>query len=324
MAVMREWLLLGASAWIATVKPIDAQPLCETRTVVERELLEQSRSEASVATRNLSVTNELEKFLASRKWKQGVSLGSQMNASEADKFATLSERSKAGLFAALIESKRTRDVRVLARIARLADQTARYGLEVPQNQGEDFVLYGVMLASREIMPINIAEVDSARAEGLPCTMDKALLLAAKDALKTAIETPRLAETNRAAMALVKKYGKHPAPAKMSAEDREKYTDEIVPVVQKAQNYKTLAEDLMRLRRLNLVSKLQLEARRQDQYIAAGDIKYSGTTWKEWVANGRLTRQQDNDSRILNVINDKIPADVVKQLDQLAKKPKTGL
>ena len=311
---------LGAAlALLSLAAPAYPQALCEIQRAADQEYLNATRAEARVAKRQIASLEEFKKLMASRKWKDEASMASQMTAKEADTFATISARIEAGVMAQFIESKRTRDVRVIGKLARLADQTARYGLEVPDQKSENYKLMGILLGAREIMKVKLEEVASAEVPPKGCTLDKALILAAKDALKLAAAAPNLTEVNAASAALVRKYGTPLKAEKMSAEDRRKLSDEIRPVYEKVRSYWTLAEDLQRLYQLNRLSQLALESRRQDSYISPGDIKYSGTTWREWVSEGRITRLQNENSKVLNAINEQIPADIVKEWKKTSPK-----
>lgn len=318
----KSWIAAMLSAALTLLSlpaPAYPQALCEIEQAVNQEYLNSLSAESRVAKQQLVSIAELEKFVGSRKWKDGASLGSQMTSTEANTFAKIKSRVDAGILADLIESKRTRDVRVIGKLARLADQTARYGLEVPDQKSENFKLMSILLGAREVMKVKLEEVESVEVPPKGCTLDKALILAAKDALKLAAAAPNLTEVNAASAALVRKYGTPLKAEKMSAEDRRKLSDEIRPVYEKVRSYWTLAEDLQRLYQLNRLSQLALESRRQDSYISPGDIKYSGTTWREWVSEGRITRLQNENSKILNVINDQIPADIVKDWEKMSPK-----
>ena len=296
-----------------------AQALCEPQRAADQEEVNASVALARVAKRQIASIEEFNKFMESRKWKADVSMGSQMTAKEADTFAKLKAPIDSGTMAALIESKRVRDVRVFGKLARLADQTARYGLEVPEARSENLKLMGILLGARKIMKVKLEEVYSAEVSPKGCTFDKALVLAAKDALKVVEAVPNFNEVKAAANVMGKKYGIPIKTEKMSAEDRRKFTDEIRPVLEKVQSYGILAEDLQRLHQLNRLSQLALESRRQDSYISPGDIKYSGTTWREWVSEGRITRLQNENSGLLNAINEVIPADIVKDFGKTTPK-----
>ena len=312
---------VASLALLSLAAPAYAQALCEPQQAADQEYLNARQAEARVAKRQITNTTEMLKFLQSGKWKGGASMESQMTAKEAGTFATFQAGMAAGTMALLIESKRARDVRVIGELARLADKTARYGLEVPDEKSENYKLMGFLLAAREAMKVKLEEVESAEVAPKGCTLDKALILAAKDALKLAQSVPNFNEVNAAAEVMGKKYGIPLKTEKMSAEDGRKFSDEIRPVLEKVLSYVTLAADLQRMYRLNRLSQFALESRRQDSYISPGDIKYSGTTWREWVSEGRITRLQNEDSSLLNLINEWIPADIVKDWEGGSTSPK---
>ena len=155
-----------------------AQALCEPQRAAVQEEMNARRAEARVAKRQITNATEMLKFLQSGKWKSGASMESQMTAKEADTFATMKAHDDAGRMAFLIESKRVRDVSVIGKLARLADQTARYGLEVPDAKSENYKLMGILLGARELMKVKLGELASAEVAPKGCTLDKALILAA--------------------------------------------------------------------------------------------------------------------------------------------------
>jgi hypothetical protein len=74
----------------------------------------------------------------------------------------------------------------------------------------------------------------------------------------------------------------------------------------------LAKDFKRLATLESTSKLMLESWHQDQYESPGDLDYVGTNWGAWVRSGRVSKEQDEATRILNAINERFPSDVVAE------------
>jgi hypothetical protein len=64
----------------------------------------------------------------------------------------------------------------------------------------------------------------------------------------------------------------------------------------------------------------LAALRQDQYDAPGDIEYSGTTWKRWKDEGRISDLDHQLTGILNYINTKIPAEIVSDWNNFQGEP----
>src|SRR5262245_56422490 len=110
-----------------------ADRFCGVRESAAGEMNSQMAVQARLAEQELKVLHELDKMMKAHDWKSGVPVGEQMTAVEADQFGTLRQRQQSLAVAGLHESKRERDVRVIQRMARLADETARYGLEVPKD-----------------------------------------------------------------------------------------------------------------------------------------------------------------------------------------------
>lgn len=83
-------------------------------------------------------------------------------------------------------------------------------------------------------------------------------------------------------------------------------------------FKQLAEDLMRLSRLEATSKLLLASWHQDQYDAPGDMRYTGTTFSRWRKEGKATATDERLSYMVALINQQVPIDIAKGLDMVGK------
>ena len=76
---------------------------------------------------------------------------------------------------------------------------------------------------------------------------------------------------------------------------------------------TYFKDLLFIARLDAVSKLQRDARHQSQYEAPGDNDHINVVWNEWAKEGKITKEQDELSRVLNFINERFPTEFMKSL-----------
>jgi hypothetical protein len=97
----------------------------------------------------------------------------------------------------------------------------------------------------------------------------------------------------------------------SAEERQKFEKAFGPTIQILRKGNWFAQTLVKLAFIEQTSKLMIAAMRADQYESPGDVSYSGTNWKRWLSEGRVSKAQDAVSGIINAINEQIPAEVVK-------------
>ncbi len=253
----------------------------------------------------------------SRKWTEGKPVGEQMTPADANTFGNLQQRLKGNMLANLYESKRERDIRVLSRLARLADQTARYGLELPANtESEDYFLHVLLSVIDEEFPVEFSDV-LARAtisREQECDLENALLIASARAVSDAAAIDGLNEMFNSIERLTARYGSplREQLDKMPEEDRSEATTAI-KIFDRSLAIRELAESLARLSLYESTSKAVLASVRQDQYEAPGDTSFSGATWTRWVKEGKVTPQQEKMTRVINVVNEKIPAVIAADL-----------
>lgn len=168
-----------------------AARLCNVQHAADQEVAAHAKRSIPILSRSLRVSKEFETLMGSRKWKEGVPMVDQMSAEEASKFGELAQAQKAALFAALTESRRERDIRVIARMSRLADQGYRYGFEAPKDEkSEDALLLGIVLGAEEAISEKDrpAPIEDSQFDGR-CTLEVALLLAGGDVVQEITRMP---------------------------------------------------------------------------------------------------------------------------------------
>lgn len=147
MHLRRYVLVVAVTCALHATSAANAARLCNLQQAADHETATHAKRSLPVLDRSLRISKDLEAFMGSRKWENGVPMSQQMSATEATKFGELTQAQKSALFAALIESRRERDIRVIARMSRLADQVYRYGFEAPKDEkSEDAVLLGIVLS----------------------------------------------------------------------------------------------------------------------------------------------------------------------------------
>jgi len=290
-----------------------AARLCNVQHAADQETAAHAKRSIPILDRSLRVNKEFEALMGSRKWKEGVPMVDQMSAEEASRFGELAQAQKAALFAALIESRRERDIRVIARMTRLADQVYRYGFELPKDEkSEEALLLGIVLSAEEAIPEKDrpAPMEDSQFDG-KCTLEVALLLAAGDVIHEVTSMPGYEEW----LSKVKVYGQYvksdPDASRLSVAEREYLEKTFKPTSRVIMNGFWYANTLLRLALVESTSKVMADALRADQYESPADMSYSGTNWKRWVGEGRISPAQNRASGIVNFINEKIPSDFMK-------------
>lgn len=288
---------------------------CEIATAHGAEWMAESAVSLRVLRRNSDATDEMQKLMDSRSWKPGVAVGEQMTPEEANRFGNLQQQMKSGLLAMLMESKRERDIRILGRMAEIAQEASNPGYAPPQSaEGEDHMLALILLGSRDKLRATSREISN-YAPNKICDFESSL---AREAALNIAEIDRIYGINEALRdleSLTSKYGNPIDAGKMSPDDV-RTRDRLYPVLQMALAKETLAGDLYFISQLEQVSKLLLESRRAALYEAPGDADKLGLVWAEWVKTGKVTSRQNELTSILNYLNEKIPPEIIKDMEAL--------
>jgi hypothetical protein len=290
--------------------------VCAVKSAWETEYITALDSSARIASNTSESILQMQELMASREWNEGKPIGEQMTSDEANKWGNLEAKLASGTFASLIEGKRERDVRVLERMTALAGGLYSSPERLPEPDSEDAFLLGIVVAMRELYPIEADKLDLIPNMSGPCTFENSLRSEAWRTAKSAVSGYGVDEAFADLEALSEKYNGTLELAQMSSADARQLSQRIAPVVERVSMEIEFAKDLYRIAELDGVSKVMLEANRMDQYQSQGDLGYSGTTWKEWVETGRISQRQHEMSGAINLINERMPADIIKSWDQM--------
>ncbi len=211
-------------------------------------------------------------FMKSRKWKPRVPMGEQMTPKEAARFEQLRQETKVHLLEWFVEDMRKRDLRVFIVGAGVAEQMDIYHRVPKDEASEAFIIAAALKGGREILALNPKDEAALLARTGKCTLENALIAEA---------------------------------------DRVKAKAEKAANPDQAASYSNYYLDLLLLARLEGVSKLQRDVRRQSLLEAPGDAEHFSTVWEKWKQQNRITEDQNKLSGILNYIGRKIPSDLVK-------------
>ena len=318
------WLNGMAGLWLLTVEASAAIPpsvlgldLRDPRCTVQAASLdegeEQSAGEVRSLTHQLAIMAKFQKFMDSRKWKPNVPIGDQMTPSQANEFGNLQEQTKIGVMAMILEARRRRDIRVFARMAEMARRMQAGYLPPADEKNEEFSLAGFLMVGREKFQLSDdAEVDAMVMSQGKCTLQNALHAEAKRILDSIDTIPGVHNASADMAGLGQKYGSPIDRAKL--DDSEKLLfDRTTEVMDMAIHRQVYYRDLLFIARLDAVSKLQQDTRRKSQYEVPGENTHINIVWDAGVKEGKITKEQDELSRIVNYINEKFPTDLIKTL-----------
>ena len=305
----RKPLLTAFSALVFAAALPAAEPSarCDLAQAADGEYAAQTSQSARLADISRATLGQFDLLMKSRAWNQDAPVREQMSAAERQTLAGIQVQMQANLVAQLFESRRERDIRVISRLARLADARAHDSPALSADEAsEDYLLLTLLSGLESINRPAIDESTTADASG--CTLEHALWDAAVAVANEGAAMPELRHMAATTEQLARKYG-NPIPAVHDLEptDRELFNS-LVPALQRMRATRVHAESLMKLALLESTSKAMLRAWHQDQNEMPGDISHTGTTWQRWVQQGKVSPGQHQMIALLNSINQRIPAD----------------
>ena len=299
-------LLLPLLALAANAAPAPSQR-CDLQQAADGEFAAQTGQSARLADIARTTLGRFDSLMKSREWNQDQPVRDQMNTEERETLVGIQVQMQANLVAQLFESRRERDIRVISRMAGIAEAMARSSATAPVDEGSDEHFLRTLLAGLESVARPSLE-ESTTADTRACTLEHALWDAAVAVANEGAAMPELRQMASTTSRLARKYGSPiPPPDELEPADRVLFNS-LVPGLQRMRAKRVHAESLMKLALLESTSKAMLRALHQDQSEMPGDISYTGTTWQRWAQQGRVTQTQHQMVSVLNAINQRIPAD----------------
>jgi hypothetical protein len=278
----------------------------------------QIKESAELGTAALRQIEQLRAFMDSRKWEPGKPMSEQMSVEEAGEFGRLQAQQQISVTKALFESRRDRDIRVIRKMAILADKISRYGVDDSVNndpESEEFVLAAALYAARDLLEVDFREL--AVEPDKECNLEVALANLAREAINEFAADEQISAAMKESTRLGNVLKEAGSPARVSQADKDA-ARAIQPTIERAQAILQRAQDLQRLSIIESASKRMLASLRQDQYESPGDMGYAGTTWKRWRDEGRIPDSEHQISGVLNYINTKIPAPIITEREEAKK------
>jgi hypothetical protein len=306
-ALLPRLLLLACGCASSTLAAQAPPARCDLKQAADGEYTAQTGQSERLADISRTTLGRFDALMKSRPWKPDAPVREQMNTDERQALVGIQVQMQANLVAQLFESRRERDIRVISRMAGIADALAHASPTLPADQASDDYFLLTLLSGMESVNRPAIE-ESASADSRACTLEHALWDAAVEVANQGAAMPELKHMAFTTSKLAQKYG-NPIPPSEELEpaDRELFNS-LVPALQRMRATRVHAESLMKLALLESTSKAMLRALHQDQNEMPGDISYTGTTWQRWAQQGQVTPGQHQMVAVLNAINQRIPAD----------------
>jgi hypothetical protein len=305
-------LLLSLLAFGA--RAANAPQRCDLNKAADGEYAAQSGQSARLADISRTTLGRFDSLMKSHDWRQDTPVREQMTAEERQTLVAIQVQMQANLVAQLFESRRERDIRVISRMAGIADARAHDSPALPADEAsDDYFLLTLLTGMEAVNRPAIDETTTADARG--CTLEHALWDAAVTVANEGAAMPELKHMASTTSRLARKYGNPIPPAdELEPADQEVFNS-LVPSLQRLRAKRMHAESLMKLALLESTSKAMLRALHQDQSEMPGDISYTGTTWQRWSQQGVVSPSQHQMVPVLNAINQRIPASAPASMAQ---------
>jgi hypothetical protein len=296
-----------------SVQAVDMQSeLCTVTSATNDELSVHAIGFVRLLDRATEINKNFEKLMNSRKWKDGVAVGEQMNSAEAVEFGKLQVQTSSSLWSIIFESKRERDIKVFARMAKISAQISADSYTLPTDtNSEEYILAQFVMGGQKIFPISDDTYYESLSQRGNCNLEHALLSSAERALDNKDLLKRFESFKKSAENFAIKYGKPIVVDRMTSEDRGVFEAGKTSVAE-MERMIAHSKNLVLISKLEAVSKLQLEVRRKSQYEAPENIDHISVVWDEWRKNGKITDEQNELTRFTNYINEKIPSEFTKE------------
>lgn len=279
---------------------------CDLKQAADGEFTAQTGQSARLADISRTTLGRFDTLMKSREWSQDSPVRDQMTPEERETLAGIQVQMQANLVAQLFESRRERDIRVISRMAGIAEARAHASPALPVDEAsDDYFLLTLLSGMESVTRPALDESTTAGARG--CTLEHALWDAAVSIANQGAAMPELKHMAATTSRLARKYGNPIPPAdELEPADRELFNS-LVPALQRMRANRVHAESMMKLALLESTSKAMLRALHQDQSEMPGDISHTGTTWQRWAREGMVTQGQHQMLTVLNAINQRIPA-----------------
>lgn len=316
LSIVSIMLVALAPYSIAESKPKNMQDtLCITENASNDALLAHSQSTSPLSEKGKQILEEMMNHLSSGNFAKHLALNEQMSVDQAVKLETLSQQFQMNQLATLIESKRERDIIAINNMASIARELSDDRFSIEDASGVEQQYVGILVAMREFIDADAISQPDASDE-LPCNLETALVTDFYRAMQRVNDIYGISEAMADVQSLISEYGSPIDKSKLTPSQLSRLENDIFPVIEEANHRLVYANDLLMLANLERISKVMLEASRQDQYLAPGDLDFSGSTWKQMVDKSEVSELDISFAKVWSVLNDAVPARAVQDWDAL--------
>ena len=241
-------------------------------------------------------------------------VGDQLSRDDIAKFSETRQRLLAMSLSTLLESKRERDLTAIRQLVKIADQNYRWSEELKESDPEYF-LQGILTLWRFMADSPETKLTISTPSYPYCSLEWAAHIIENEAIdkmnKLDIKQPYERLNKLAAM-----YGKPIDRTRLSPAERTEYDDILNNYLRPSLKEQQFILDLEAIKAMIRGSDLIYDYDKQDALQSGGDINAIGSS---------ISRRVDSIDKptafaigLWRKINEKIPADAVKQWEQLGK------
>lgn len=289
---------------------------CTVQAVTGRMGFQAIGAVADIATGSLPLLHEIEQINRRAK-DNGRPIRETLSQPDLIRFTELSQRLKVNTVGQYIESRRERDASVLQRLVEIADQEYRFA-DTTSNDAHDADLRAFLQGMRQYAIDQNWQIMAPAAPGGVCSFRLAVHTLAAEALGK-VDENTYARDLAGMQAIASRYGmKSVEVEKLSAADQAEFgrLREESQATTTAYNY---VIDLSNIAYLADTMDISYSSMKQDFIVGGGDEKQLGHTADRMLRDGEIPAQQQMGFRVLGMINEKIPADVVTRLEQVKER-----
>jgi hypothetical protein len=283
---------------------------CTAQEVTSRMRMQAITGAGDLATGQLPLLDEIRK-INDKAEDPDKPVGEQLWQPDLVRFVELEQALKVGALGSYVESRRERDAKALQRMVEIAD--AEWRFQRHDHSGDDAALAVVLHAMREI---------AHRQRDWPHQIDVQLVgvcsfaYAASQLAEAGLAVLRETDLDGPTTALQIMANKYKVkaidPAKLTPADRDEYyrIRHEMDVRMRAYAYVT---DMANLVWLAQAMDANYAAMKQDVIAGGGEVNQIGKTAERMLADGQISPQQQMGWRAISVINERIPADMMRDL-----------
>lgn len=290
-----------------------AAPLpCRVFQGLENDIHARTTSDLRLATMLIKAMENQVEWIESQNLDNDIPMAEQFTAEQSATFSRLTASSKAALLNRLIESRRIRDLQLIAEMAHLSEREAKWSLNGIGKDEYKLQAYAALTVLREHLEYDISE--SGDIATTDCTLERALYeeqLSALDEALAIAPDDFIAEID----ALRERYRTNDLDsADMYPQDADRWR-ELRPRARQMVSIVQHINDLGRLRLLESFSRRYRELTQQDILEHGSEIEHFGRTFDAATSAGNLSERDKWLEGFWLRINETIPADINNELSQ---------